>query len=138
MPNKIDELNTRYLVPGIDLGTTALADADAAEEDYGDAPYSQVPPVADMPSPTGWQDLLGLNQVSPSSSQIERPPRPDPSEWNGTGDVVNAPLHFLRNANIDGGAAASISPKVKRMIGMLAAYDQTARRIRARASEGGQ
>jgi hypothetical protein len=83
MTIKIDELNARYLIPGVDLGTTAVADSDSTEEDYHDAPYSQLPAVTDIPSPTGWQDLLGLNQLSSSPSQIDPPPLP-PSLKRGT------------------------------------------------------
>jgi hypothetical protein len=138
MTIKIDELNTRYLIPGIELGPAAAADPDGTEEDYGDAPYSQMPDVADMPSPIGWQDLLGLNQVSPSPSQIDPPPRPTSMEKGTTANAIGASsLRFLGSAPRDGRGAAPASPKIERMIGMLASYDHAARRIRARASEGG-
>jgi hypothetical protein len=137
MTTKIDELNARYLIPGVDLGTTAVADPDGTEEDYKDAPYSQVPEMTDIPSPTGWQDLFGLNQVSPSPSQIDPPPLPV-SLGRGTGaDIRGASLHFPKSASGDVVSAASTSPKVERMLNMLTDYDQAARQIRARASEGG-
>ena len=137
MTIKIDELNARYLIPGVDLGTTALADPDGTEEDYSDAPYSQVPAVTDIPSPTGWQDLLGLNQVSPSPSQIDPPPLPASLKRGANGNIGGSSLRFPEGASGDGTGAESTSPKVERMFGMLAGYDQAARRIRARASEGG-
>jgi hypothetical protein len=138
MTTKIDELNTRYLIPGIELGTTSVADLDGAEDDYGDAPYSQMPAVTDMPSPTGWQDLLGLNQVSPSPSQIDPPPRPPALDKEPSANGIRNSLRFLASVNGNGMGSLSASPKVARMIGMLAGYDQAARRIRARAYEGGQ
>jgi hypothetical protein len=137
MTIKIDELNARYLIPGVDLGTTAVADPDGTEEDYSDAPYSQVPEVTDIPSPTGWQDLLGLNQVSPSPSQIDPPPLPASLQRWAKGNIGGSSLRFPKDASGDGMGAALTSPKVERMFGMLAGYDHVARRIRARASEGG-
>lgn len=137
MTIKIDELNARYLIPGVDLGTTAVADADGTEEDYSDAPYSQVPGVTDIPSPTGWQDLLGLNQVSPSPSQIDPPPLPASPMRGPNANIEGGSLRFPEGASGDGKGAASTSLKVERMFGMLAGYDQAVRRIRARAYEGG-
>jgi hypothetical protein len=137
MTIKIDELNARYLIPGVDLGTTAVADSDGTEEDYSDAPYSQVPAVTDIPSPTGWQDLLGLNQVSPSPSQIDPPPLPASLKRGAIGNIGASSLRFPEGASGNGMGAASSSPKVERMLSMLAGYHQAARRIRTRASEGG-
>lgn len=137
MTTKIDELNTRYLLPGVDLGTTAAAEPDDAEEDYSDAPYSQMPAMTDIPSPTGWQDLLGLNQTSPSPSQIDPPPLPPSLTRGADGNIGGGSLRFPEGASGGGIGAASISPKIERMLGMLAGYHQAARRIRARASEGG-
>lgn len=136
MTTKIDELNARYLIPGVDLGTTAVADPDGTDEDYSDAPYSQVPAVTDIPLPTGWQDLLGLNRVSPSPSQIDPPPLPASLKRWAKGNTGSSSLRSSE-ASGDDMRAASTSPKVERMFGMLAGYDQAARQIRARASEGG-
>ena len=137
MITKIDELNSRYLIPGIDLGTTAAADPDDTEEDYSEAPYSQVPAVTDIPSPTGWQDLLGLNQLSSSPSQIDPPPLPPSLKRRANGNIGGGSLRFPEGASGGGTGAASTSPKVERMLSMLAGYHQAARRIRTRASEGG-
>lgn len=137
MRSKIDELNTRYLIPGIELGPAPAADPEVGEEDYGNAPYSQMPAMADVPSPTGWQDLLGLNQVSPSPSQIDPPPRPTSFEKRRAATAAGAFRLSPDSAHSKGMRAAPASPKFYRMIGILAAYDQAARRIRARASEGG-
>jgi hypothetical protein len=137
MKTKIDELSTHYLIPGVELAPTAVADPEMGEADYTDAPYSQMPAMADVPSPTGWQDLLGLNQVSPSPSQIDPPPRPTSLEKGATTNAPGAPLLLPGSAPGDGMGAASATPKFDRMIGMLAVYEQAARRIRARAAEGG-
>ncbi len=72
MTNKIDELNARYLIPGIELGTTAVADPDGTEEDYGDAPYSQVPAVTDIPSPI-WLAGSARSKSGFTKSQPDRP-----------------------------------------------------------------
>ncbi|HTF67875.1 MAG TPA: hypothetical protein VK638_34870 [Edaphobacter sp.] len=136
MTTKIDELSTRYLIPGIDMGTAAVADPDGVEDDYADAPYSQMPAVTDMPTSTGWQDLLGLNQISPSPSQIDPPPRPTYSEWGTPANATVASFHFPGTDARNGLGEASTSPKVERMIGLLAGYSQAARLIRARASRG--
>jgi hypothetical protein len=134
MKTKLDELSTRYLIPGIELGPTAVPDPEGGDN-YGDAPYSQMPVVADLPSPTGWQDMLGLNQVSPGPSQIDPPPRPTSLE-KATYAAGVPPLHFLGNAPGNGIDRASASPRLDRMLGMLASYDRAARRIRARAGSG--
>lgn len=137
MRSTIDELNTRYLIPGVELGPAAATDPEAGEEDYGNAPYSQMLAMPDVPSPTGWQDLLGLNQASPSPSQIDPPPRPTSFEKRKAAIAAGAFRLLPDGAHSKEMRAAPARPKFDRMIGMLAAYDQTARRIRARASEGG-
>ena len=137
MTTKIDELNTRYLIPGVDLGTTAAVESDDTEEDYSDAPYSQMPAMTDIPSPTGWQDILGLNQVSPSPSQIDPPPLPASLQRWANENIGSSSLRFPKAPSGDGMGAVSTSSKVERMFDMLAGYDQATRRVRARASEGG-
>src|ERR1700749_588594 len=134
MTIKIHELNARYLIPGVAFGTPAVADPDGTEEDYSDAPYSQVPAVTDIPSPTGWQDLLGLNQVSPGPSQIDPPPRPPELDKGASANGIANSLRFLASVNGNDKGSLSATPKLERMIGLLAAYDQAARRVRARAS----
>src|SRR5215469_9565989 len=135
MTTRIDELNTRYLIPGVDIGPAAVADADRGEEDFGDAPYSQMPPMGEIPSPTGWQDLLGLNQVPPDPSRIDPPPQPSSFKRWPTTNAIGGPLRLMESVSSDGAGTPSVSPKVQRMIGMLASYRQAARYIRARASE---
>ena len=137
MTTRIDELNTRYLIPGVDLGPTAVADAEGGEEDFGDAPYSHMPPMGEIPSPTAWQDLLGLNEVPPDPTRIDPPPRPTSFRQLPTANPVGGPLRLMESVSSDGAGTPSVSPKVQRMIGMLASYRQAARYIRARASAGG-
>ena len=117
------------------MGTAAAAEPDGFEEDSGDAPYSQLPRFLNIPSPTGWQDLLGLNQIAPSPSQIDPPPRPTSYLRAGTANSATASLRLQASR---GGTGASAPVKVKRMKAMLARYDQTVRRIHARASGGGR
>ncbi len=137
MKTNIDELNTCYLIPGLEMGPAAATDPEGFEEDYSEAPYSQTSPVGDMPSPTGWQDLLGLNQMSPSPSQIDPPPRPACLGNGTTAGGTGGSLRFPGNTSSNGASVSSASPKFDRMLGILATYYQAARRIRARASEGG-
>jgi hypothetical protein len=137
MTTKIDELNTHYLLPGTEMGLSSVSDTEGAEEDYTNAPYSQLPPSGDIPSPTAWQDLLGLNQISPEPSQIDPPPRPSSMESGSAANATGNSLRLLGASPRNGMAEASGSPKVQRMLGMLAGYSQAARQIRARASEGG-
>ena len=137
MTTRIDEINTRYLIPGFELGPASAADAEGIEEDYGDAPYSQMPLVGDLPSPTGWQDLLGLNQISPSPSQIGAPPRPASLRQWPPANSIGGRLRLVESMTGERAGALTGSPKVERMISMLARYERAARYIRARASEGG-
>ena len=137
MTTRIDELNTRYLIPGVDLGLPAVADTDGVDEDYGDAPYSQTPAVGEIPSPTAWQDLLGLNQVAPDPSRIDPPPRPTSFRQWPNSNSIGGPWRLPGNVNGSNAGAPAVSSKVERMIAMLARYERTARYIRARASEGG-
>ena len=131
MKINIDELNTRYLIPGLEIGPAA-ADPEGFEEDYSVAPYSQMSSVGDLPSPTGWQDLLGLNQMSPSPSQIDPPPRPASLGNRATAGETGGSLPFPGSTSRNGAGVASASPKFDRMLGILATYDQAARRIRVR------
>lgn len=135
MTPKIDELNSRYLVPGIDLGTAASTELDGLGEDPIDSPYGQLPPLMEIPSPTGWQDLLGLNHAAPSPSQIDPPPRP--TSHLGV-RATNSATTSQRRQGPGGGTRASAPLKVNRMKAMLARYEQMVRRIHARATGGGR
>jgi hypothetical protein len=132
---KINELSTRYLIPGYDLEPTAVAEPEEAGEEYGDAPYGQMPP-ADLPSPGGWKELLGLNQVSPGPSQIDPPTRPASFKGVMRAKAQDASLPFPRSALLGGMGGAPSSPKVGRMLGLLAEYRRAAIRIRARTLDG--
>jgi hypothetical protein len=138
MTTRIDEqLNTRYLVPGVDLGTAASAEMNGFEEDSGDLPYSQLPALMDIPSPTGWQDMLGLNQIAPSPDLIGPPPRMFSYMKKRDASNATASLHLPASAPgsvVDPSAAL----KIGRMKAMLAKYDQTVRGIHLRASQGGR
>lgn len=137
MTTRIDELNTRYLIPGVDLGLPAVADAEDVDDDFGAAPYSQTPAAGEIPSPTGWQDLLGLNQVASDPSRIDPPPRPTSLRQLPNASAIGSPLRLPGNIADGRAGAPAMSPKVDRMIGMLTRYERAARHIRSRASEGG-
>jgi len=137
MTTRIEELNTRYLIPGMGQEIDTIGDPAGFEDDYGDAPYSQLPHLTDIPSPVGWQELLGLNQIPPSPSRIDPPPRPSAS---AEGAIANSEAASLRLPAWPHRSRSGepLSPKIDRMMTMLAKHDRSVRRIRARASGDGQ
>lgn len=136
MTDKINQLNTSYLIPGFELGPSFVADPEETDQDYENAPYSQMHSLGDIPSPDGWKDMFGLNQVVPSPNQIDPPTRP--VSQMGTGASIRSDLaRISQSISSDSMGVAASSLKVKRMIGMFTAYEQMASRIRTRASDGG-
>jgi hypothetical protein len=131
----LDGVSESYFFERPDLASAAAVEIGEGEE-FDDAPYSQVPSVVSAPSLSGgWKELLGLNEVAPGPSQIGPPPRPASFEGDTAANAANRNL--LRDG-ASGMSAVSSSPRVGRMMEIIAAYQQTAGRIRARASDGGQ
>jgi hypothetical protein len=127
---RIDSLNTQYEIPGFDIAPKGF-DPEEVEEDFRDAPYSLDAAVTTIPSPRGWQQLLGLTEVSPTPISIDPPTRP------GTGESkIRATASYRVHRDADGDTqfpASSIS--VRRMLTMLTQTRQTVAKIRARAME---
>jgi hypothetical protein len=133
---RIDELSSRYVIPGFGLDPTGV-EPEESDKDYKDAPYSQMP-AADVPSPGGWQALLGLNQVSPGPGQIDPPTRPASFERGAGANAASVFLGFSRNPFPGEMGTAFSSPKVGRMRDLLALYQQAEKEIRARSTGGGR
>jgi hypothetical protein len=135
MNPRIDDLNTRYLIPGASIDTTAAADPEGFVDDSSDnAPYSQMPARENAPSDAGWQDMLGLDRIAPDPTQIDPPLR---SMLPGGEQSVDLVGSMFSSTSVGlGQDAGEASQKVKQMMGMLAGYDLNVRRMRARASMG--
>jgi hypothetical protein len=131
----LDGVSESYLFDRPDLTSAAAVETGEAEE-FDDAPYSQTASAVSAPSLSGgWKELLGLNQVTPGPSQIGPPPRP--ASFEGDTAANSANRNLLRDG-AGGRDAVSSSPRVGRMMDLIDAYQRTAGRIRARASDGGQ
>ncbi len=134
MTTNINDIGTRsHLIAGVEMGPAA-ADSTGFEEDYKDAPYSQIPLVTDMPFTNSWQKVLGLGHQSPAPSQLDPPPRPSGigGEFRTDGSATLVSVSDLQSRN----SKSSVSPKVKHMADLLADYDRMTRRLRTRGSEG--
>jgi hypothetical protein len=131
MATRVDDLNGRYLVPGIATEPTAAVDVEGLEHDSVPEPYSQPQELGSLPTESGWQDMLGLNRIAPDPTQIGRPPRPlanasQSSEGSGSGDATTSKRQV-----------AMSSPAVQRMLGMLDGHERLTRSMRARAAMAG-
>jgi hypothetical protein len=128
---KIDNLNAQYEIPGFEIAPKAF-EPEEVEEDFRDAPYSLNAGVASIPSPGGWQQLLGLTEVSPTPISIDPPIRPAAGEWK---TKATASYRVHRDTGGDTPSPTS-SINVKRMLSMLTQTRKNVARIRARAMEG--
>jgi len=126
---RIDNLNAQYEIPGFEVAPKAF-EPEEAEEDVRDAPYSLDTLITSIPSPSGWQQLLGLTQVSPTPISIDPPMRPAA----GGKTSATAPHRVHRDAGVDTPSSTS-SINVRRMLALLTQTRQNVARIRARAME---
>src|ERR1700753_4310947 len=129
MTNKVNELNTRFLIPGSELDPSSVADPETMEQDFTDAPFSRLPQTAEMSLPQGWQQLFGLNQSSPEPNRMDPPPRPA-SLRGGLDGTPESSMQAIRSAFGDGRGAGASSGKVKRMVRLLDSYAKASGRIR--------
>jgi hypothetical protein len=136
MTDKINQLNTSYLIPGFELGPSYVEDPEESDQGYEDAPYSQMHALGDIPSPDSWKDMFGLKKTAPGPNQIEPPVRPA-SEGSTSTSSLSDLIRTLQNVSQSSSGLAEPSPKVKQMVRTFAAYAQMASRIRLRASDGG-
>jgi len=135
MANRIDELNTSYLIPGIDLGTESIDEVDEADDDLSYHPYGGLLNQRLEPSvPGNWQDLFGLGRVMPEPTQMDPPPRPTIID----GQIASGKDAFFRSMHITGSRFSSDTQsdlKVQRMLKLMHSSIQAVRGLRARAAE---
>jgi len=138
MTNKIDDLNARFLIPGAEVGALGSVDPESVEEDIFDAPYSTLPKFGEGSLPRDWQDLFGLNQVSPEPTHMDPPPRPPSLRGeSSTGNVSEPSIRLMQGSFSRSGNGVPPSGNVRRMITMMTSYAHAIRGIRARSLEGG-
>ena len=131
---KINNVNMQYEIPGFDIAPQSFEPGE--DDDFEGAPYSRDPGVISPPPAGGWQQLLGLMQSSPTPTSIEPPTR----QITGRSRLgATASYSVVRNqADRDNSQLAVLSPKVTRMMTMLASRQEAVAKIRIRAAEVGQ
>ena len=130
---KVSNVNTQYEIPGFDIAPQAFEPGE--DDDFEGAPYSRDPGVISPPPAGGWQQLLGLMQPSPTPTSIEPPTR------QATGRsrlVATASYSVLNQAVGNDSQSAALTPKVSRMMTMLASRQEAIGKIRVYAAEVGQ
>jgi hypothetical protein len=131
---KINNVNTQYEIPGFDIAPQAFESGEY--DDFEGAPYSRDPGVLTSPSTGGWQQLLGLREFSPTPTSIQPPTR----EVTGRSRMeATASYSTVKDqANRRDSQMAALSPKVGRMMALLADRQETISKIRIRAAEVAQ
>jgi hypothetical protein len=132
---KIDDLNLRYTIPGQQPELNGVEEGDELDTDGEPAPFSQVQQF-DAPLPGKWKELLGLTVVSPGPARIDPPIRPASEGVSGRSEADTFERRLLQ-ANRVGASGGSISPKMRRMLDLLADRQRSTDGIRARALDGG-
>jgi hypothetical protein len=131
---KINNVNTQYEIPGFDIAPQAFE----AEEDsdFEGAPYSRDPGIIAPPATGGWQRLLGLMQSPPTPTSIDPPTR----HVTGLSRPVGTASYSVAGTQTDHDhmQSASLSPRVSRMMTMLAHRQEAVAKIRLRAAEVNQ
>lgn len=126
---RIDQLAAQYEIPGFEIAPRAF---EPEEEDFADAPFGQDTVVSSVPSPVGWQKLLGLTTIAPTAISIDPPTR------KMTGETRSGIMAASRLPGDTGSAGAKVQaapPSVRRMLAVMARTRETVARIRARAKE---
>jgi len=131
---KVNNVNTQYEIPGFDIAPQAFEPGE--DDDFEGAPYSRDPGFISPPPAGGWQQLLGLMQPSPTPTSIEPPTRQTIGR-SRLGDTASYSVVGNRGDRDDSQPAA-LSPKVSRMMTMLASRQEVVDKIRIRAAEAGQ
>ena len=129
---RIDHLEAQYEIPGFEIAPRAF-EPEEAEEDFADAPFAQDVLVSTVPSPVGWQELLGLTTVPPSPISIDPPTRKISS---GSRPGITTAYRLPENGNSSVVRARSASVSVRRMVAVMTQTRHAIARIRARAQEG--
>ena len=128
---RIDHLEAQYEIPGFEIAPRAF-EPDEAEEDFADAPFRDDVRISTIPSPAGWQQLLGLTAVAPTAISIDPPTRKTTGEPRFG---ITAAYRLPENAAGTGAPMQAASASVRRMLAVMARTQQTVARIRARARE---
>jgi hypothetical protein len=131
---KVNNVNTQYEIPGFDIAPQAFEPGE--DDDFEGAPYSRDPGVIFPPPAGGWQQLLGLMQSSPTPTSID-PPSRQTTGRSRLGDTASYSAVRSQGDRNDSQSAA-LSPKVSRMVTMLASRQEVVDKIRIRAAEVGQ
>jgi hypothetical protein len=131
---KVNNVNTQYEIPGFDIAPQAFEPGE--DDDFEGAPYSRDPGVISPPPAGGWQQLLGLMQPSPTPTSIE-PPTRQTTGRSRLGATASYSVIGNQGDRSDSQSAA-LSPKVSRMMTMLASRREVVAKIRIRAAEVGQ
>jgi hypothetical protein len=131
---KVNNVNTQYEIPGFDIAPQAFEPGE--DDDFEGAPYSRDPDLVSPPPAGGWQQLLGLMQPFPTPTSIE-PPTRQMTARSHLGDTAS---HAVVESQTDRNNSQSpeLSPKVSRMMTMLASRQEAVVTIRIRAAEVGQ
>jgi hypothetical protein len=131
---KVNNVNTQYEIPGFDVAPQAFEPEE--DDDFEGAPYSRDPGVNSPPPAGGWQQLLGLMELPPTPTSIDPPTR----QMMGRAHLGDTASHVVAGSQTDRNESQSIalSPKVNRMMTMLASRQEAVVTIRIRAAEVGQ
>jgi hypothetical protein len=131
---KVNNVNTQYEIPGFDIAPQAFEPEE--DDDFEGAPYSRDPGITAPPAAGGWQQLLGLMQTFPTPTSIEPPTR----QITGRLPLDSTASHSIIGAQADSKdtQSAALSPKVDRMMTMLASRQEAVAIIRIRAAEYSQ
>lgn len=131
---KINNVNTQYEIPGFDIAPQAFESGE--DDDFEGAPYSRDPGTISPPSSGGWQRLLGLTQSTPTSTTIDPPTR----QVTGRSRLIETASYSVAGAQAgsDNSQLAALSPRVSKMMAMLASHQEAVAKIRLRASEVNQ
>ena len=128
---RIDHLEAQYEIPGFEVTPRAF-EPEEAGEDFADAPFGQDTAVSTIPSPTGWQELLGLTTIAPTAISIEPPTR---KMTGGSRSGITAARRLPGDTGTAGAKVQAAPPSVRRLLAVMAQTRETVARIRARAKE---
>jgi hypothetical protein len=131
---KVNNVNTQYEIPGFDIAPQAFEPEE--DDDFEGAPYSRDSGVTSHPPVGGWQQLLGLMQISPTPTSIEPPTR----QMTGQSRLGSTASYSVtgNQADRNDSQSTAITAKVSRMMTMLASRQEAVVKIRIRAAEVGQ
>ncbi len=141
MANRIDELNTSYLIPGTESGPARVDDVsemEGIEDDLVPSPYNGLLMQSLENSFSGnWQDLFGMGRVIQEPSHMDPPLKPmflDDGVATGRETFFGSPK--MNGSSVSTGNASEA--KVQHMLELMSDSTRTVRGFRARGTGGGQ